>query len=69
MFRVSGFYSFYLLFLSLSRTLSDGVAGMLDCVRYGMCIYTENGLLYRKPSYFSVLIRESLLINPTSGCA
>ena len=69
MFRVSGFYSFYLLFLSLSRTLSDGVAGMLDCVRYGMCIYTENGLLCRKPSYFSVLKRESLLINPTSGCA
>ena len=26
MFRVSGFYSLYLLFLSLGRTLSGGVA-------------------------------------------
>ena len=40
MFRVSGFYSFYLLFLSLGCTLSGGVAGMLDCVWLG-CVYTQ----------------------------
>ena len=40
MFRVSGFYSFYLLFLSLGRTLSGSVAGMLDCVRY-WSVYTQ----------------------------